>query len=204
MSSDTIRPSRWWYALSTAIVVVGTVVYIVLFIILFLSLKGGIRQVIVPGVHKLQLCQSGRYVIHHEYQSVVENKTSLTNEDVIADLVCSIRSEDVTEEIVVGPTSPNERYEFNGKRKGVSVFELRIARPGTYVLTAEYSNGRKEPKVVLGVARELLARVLVPWILLTVYTVAIIGISGGIFWITFFKRRKAEKKLLQINAQGQE
>lgn len=196
MKKDKIRPSVRWYVLSAAIVIVGAMLWLVFFFILFFEVKGSIHQIVVPGVHELELQASGRYIIYHEYQSVVGNKIFSTDKNAILGLQCSIRTADRAEKVEISPTSPHAKYEFGGKRKGVSIFEFEIGGPGTYILTAKYSNGREKPQVVLGVARSLFEALLVPGLFLMLFTTCTILLSGGIFWITFFKRRRAKKRLL--------
>lgn len=184
-----------WYVLSAAIAIVGAMLWCVFFFILFFDIKGSIRQIVVPGVHQLELQASGRYIIYHEYQSFVGNKIFSADKNAVLGLQCSIQIADRAEEIKTSPTSPHAKYEFDGKRKGVSILEFEISCPGTYILTAKYSNGREKPQIVLGVARALVEALLVPGLFLMLFTTGTILLSGGIFWITFFKRRRAKKKL---------
>ena len=197
MSINKVHPSALWYVLSIAIAVAGAILWCVFFFILFFSIESSIQQIVVPGVHRLELPDSGSYIIYHEYQSIVGNKIFSTNKHETIDLKCSIHPVDRAEEIVISPTSPHAKYEFHGKRKGISILEFEVGRPGTYIITAKYSNGREKPQIVLGVARALVEVVLVPGLFLMLYTVVTILLSGGIFWITFFKRRKAKKRLVQ-------
>jgi hypothetical protein len=201
MRTGKIKPSRWYYILSEAILVAGAVLYCVFFFILFFSIKENILQVVVPGAHRFRLHHAGRYVVYHEYRSIVAGETLSTDRDVIANLSLSIQDPNRAKEIPVSPTPPDASYQFGSKRKAVSIFEFRIPNPGTYILSAKYTDGAGKPRVVLGVARKLSERVLLPSIALTVYTVAIIGTSGGIFWITFIKRRKAKRQMMREATQ---
>jgi hypothetical protein len=200
MNSDKIRPSRWWYGLAATILIIGFMCWCIVFFALFFYIEHSPQQAIVPGIHRLELPTSGTYVIYYEYQSIVDGKTFSTSKDLALGLKCSVQTLDGTEEIAVSSTSPNATYNYRGKRKGVSIFKFKIAHPGTYILTGKYDNGTGKPIIVLGVTRALIEQILVPGLLLMLLSTVSILLSAGIFWVTFFKRRKAKKRLLQSGA----
>jgi hypothetical protein len=78
-----IKPSRWFYVLGFAVLVVGPIVFS---IFLFSSLLSNVSsltqmpsiQVIVPGASDIILSETGKYTIFYEYQSVVGNRVFST------------------------------------------------------------------------------------------------------------------------------
>ncbi|MHC4344125.1 MAG: hypothetical protein ACYSUP_05520 [Planctomycetota bacterium] len=198
MRTDKITPSGGYYILSAAIASFGAILWLVFFFILFFSITESIIQVVVPGVHRLKLPSPGQYTIYHEYRSVVGSRSFATDKNVALHLVCSIEPADRAGEIAVSATSPHAKYEIDGRR-AVSIFKFQIDQPGEYVLTAKYPGGEERPQVVLGIARRLAESLFVPGILLTLFSTGTILLSACIFWITFYKRRKAKKRIFQTN-----
>lgn len=61
------------------------------------------------------------------------------------------------------------------------------------ILTAIHANNKETPEIVLAVARTLLEQIPIPGLVFTSFASVLVLLSGGIFWIAFFKRRKAKK-----------
>ena len=199
MNGNRIRPSRWWYVLAATIAVAVLVcVWVFLFVFLFaswLSVKSDIQRFIVPGTHQFKLPSAGSYVIYHEYRSVVDGVTFSTKRDAIRDLTCRIDAADGTETVMVSSTDPYAKYKY-GRREGVSVFIFKIGRPGTYVLTAKYAEGKEGPRIVLAIARKLTERIMPPVLVFGLSASGATLLAAAIFWITFLKRRKAKERLV--------
>jgi len=195
MNSEKIKPSRWWYGLAGSIVLLMFLCFCAAFATLAFKVKNRIQRVIVPGVHRLQFPVAGNYTVFYEYESVLEGKILSRDEKLPPRLMCSIQSVDSSQDITLSPTLPNAKYQYD-KRKAVSVFRFEIIHPGTYVLTAAYADSKETPRIVLGIGRSLIEQILVPGLFLSLFSTGSILLSAVIFWITFFKRRKAKKMLV--------
>lgn len=197
MNDDKIRPTRWWYLLSVAIFVTGFSSWCISAFALFSGIKKDIQRVVIPGIHHLELSRPGKYIIYHEYQTIVDDNVVWTNKCPGDDLLCTIRPTDVNDKMVVSEVGPYSTYDFGGCRRGVSIFEFKIERPGSYVLEVKYVNGKQKPQIVLAVGRSLSEYLLVPGLFLALLTIVTIILSVGIFFAVFLRRRKARKRLLR-------
>ncbi|MHC4423180.1 MAG: hypothetical protein ACYS0C_05565 [Planctomycetota bacterium] len=196
MNSQKIKPSRWWYGLSAGIVLFMFVCFGVVFITLAFRVKRRIHRIVVPAINKLEFPVVGNYIVFHEYQSVLEDKIFSRDKKVPMDLTFSLHSVDGSEEISLSRTHQNAKYQY-GERKAVSFLRFEINSPGTYVLTATYADAKKTPRIVLGIGRPLIEEILVPGLFLSLFSTGSILLSAAIFWITFFRRRKAKKELIK-------
>lgn len=194
MKNRKIRPSMWWYILSAVILTIGALCTLTGFMYLFVSTVKNTQQIIVPGVHRLMLPASGKYIIFYEYRSVVGGKVFSTNEDLISLLDCFVQTQN-GKQIVVSSIPPYEKYNLGERIKAYSAFKFKIDKPGMYILTAEYDNKKESPQIVLGVRRTLHQIIFVPALFLMLFATISILISAGIFWTTFFKRRRAKKQI---------
>ncbi|HUT29446.1 MAG TPA: hypothetical protein VMX13_06620 [Sedimentisphaerales bacterium] len=192
MDNHKIRPSRWWYGLAAAIDIAVFASFLIFFFAMFLGLRSGIQRVTVPGTHRVRIVAAGNYTVLHEYETVVNGKPYSVASDAARDLECSLQTLDGLQRIPVTPTPPYSKYKF-GKREGVSVFRFTIGRPGTYVLMAHYPEGAQTPRIVLAIRRRVLETLLVPAALFVSIASVAVLVAAGVFWVTFFKRRKAKK-----------
>ncbi|MDY6834636.1 MAG: zinc ribbon domain-containing protein [Chloroflexota bacterium] len=141
------HPSAWFYALGPAIIVITSIVAIVL---LFISLLATPEtRFSVPGTHEVALDYSGEYILFYEYKSSVDGITYSTGATP-PDMIVSLQSSDDAQTIPLSTGSGTYSYDI-GDRAGVSMFEFEIDEPGTYIISAEYSDGSTEPPVVFAV-----------------------------------------------------
>ena len=199
MRDDNIHPGSWWYGLAASILAIGFVCWNIIFFTLFFSIKRDIKQVVVPGTHPLYFAHPGTYLIYYEYQSFIDDRIfsrdMMTSSDL--NLICSIQTADDMKDIQVLAAPPSSTYNFGGKRKGVSILKFKVKRPGKYILMARYNDGKANPRIVLGIGRRLVEKIMIPGLFLMIITTITILSSAGIFWITFFRRRRAKKRLVQ-------
>lgn len=149
-------PSRAWYALAGAIVVLGAVAAGVFLVKRIGNLGDNLTQVVVPGEATLTLAQPGNYTIFHERESVVDGRVYSSTS--LSGLRVTLRNAAGERVPLSGPVA-STRYNFGG-RSGVGIFEFRIAAPGRYRLTAAYDGGRTEPRTVLSVGSGFVASLL--------------------------------------------
>lgn len=182
-------PSAWFYAIGPAVIGITSVVAIVLFVVGILGMAPDAR-VVVPGSHEVQFDKTGEYIVYYEYESTVDGVAYSTDEHLHG-MVATLRSQDGSRIVPLTDAAVNSEYSI-GSRSGVSIFEFDIDEPGTYILTAEYQNGRVAPEVVLAVGQFNIVEVLLRSIPL-----GLVGFVLGVILIVLVlvKRRKAGKTI---------
>jgi len=184
-------PGRWYYGLAAAVFVAGCV-YFGVFLWQNISRIGeNLTQVVVPGKSQLTLSKPGKYTIFYEHQSVVGNKVYSTGQE-LSGLECSLVSMDTGAEIALSPSAMNSTYSL-GSRSGVSVFDFQIERPGAYELSAQYSEGREGPEVVLAIGQGFAEDIFKTVFGALGILFGSIGLAVAIIVITLIKRDKAKK-----------
>lgn len=179
------RPSAWLYVIGLAVIVIMSVVAIVLFVTGILGSAPDTRFV-VPGEQELEFKDTGEYSLFYEYQSTVDGVTYSTAEHLTG-MVVTLHSLDGSLEVPLEDASVSTTYTI-GSRSGVLLANFSIDESGTYVLTAQYQDGRTAPDVVLAVGRFSFVKMLLPGILL-----GFVGFVAGVLLLVWVlvKRRKA-------------
>ncbi len=196
MSSQNIKPTRWYYGLAVVVFIIGGSLFT---LFLFNSLRGlteALTQVVVPVKSDITFPGAGKYTIFYEYQSVVGNRLYFTGER-LSGLQCTLTSKVTGHRIALSRPSARSTYSLGG-RKGVSVLEFNIDQPGIYEFSASYPRGQEGPEVVLALGQGFLKNLMG-----TIFGgLALFFGSGGIaiaiIVATALKRQKA-KKLLESN-----
>jgi len=152
MNHQKIKPSRMMYLLAGVMFAgaVGAIVWAAL------GLIGGIRemagiQIVVPGTTEVTLEEPGKYILSHEYQSVINGKRYSTR-GAISDLQCTLRSRATGRDVALSPLTYSSTYSI-GARSGVGMYSFKIDQGGAYELDARYPEGRSSPKAVLSIGR---------------------------------------------------
>ena len=91
-SENSTGPSRLFYALGTAAIVSGAVVLGVLLFTKLPNLAPDI-QVVVPGIHEIQLSEAGSYTIFYEYRSLVDGRIFASGQS-LSDMSVQLRAKD--------------------------------------------------------------------------------------------------------------
>ena len=150
---------------------------------------------VVPGQHELTLSKTGRYMVFHEYRSVVGNRAYSMAPGGLSGLQCTLSSKATGEQIPLSRSrsTMKERYSM-GLRSGVLLLEFRVVSPGTYVFSAQYPAGQEGASGVLSVVHGYVKKLLV---LILGCLATLFGTMSGataIARITFVKRRRAWKQ----------
>jgi hypothetical protein len=182
-------PGRIWYFVA---VLVATAGWIGMVVVLAAGLAGSaerMTRVVVPGQAELDLQQPGNYTIFHEYQSTIGNR--VYNVESVSGLNVSVRAK------AGGPPLPlrsgvSSQYNYSG-HAGRSLFNFEIREPGSYILSAAYDDGRKEPQTVLAIDRGFVGSLVVT--ILGALALALGGMATAItmFIVVFVKRRRARR-----------
>ncbi|HHU73040.1 MAG TPA: hypothetical protein GXZ28_00240 [Clostridiales bacterium] len=199
MESAVVKPSRIYYGVSVFVFIAGLILFFIVLIFgIFSSINAIGTQVVVPGSEIIELDKAGKYIIFHEYKSVVDGKIYSSNS--INGLYCTLTNVKTGEDITLSITTPNMNYSVNG-REGRSVFEFNIDEPGRYELKAWYGQ-RDGEEAVLAVGKGFGAGLFVTIILCIGILFGSIVISILIFVITFLKRRKYKNENLMKPDMG--
>lgn len=129
-------------------------------------------RVIVPGSAVIELDQPGRYIIFHEYRSVVDGR--LYESRSVDGLQVTLEAEGSGAPVPLIPPGMSSQYEF-GNRAGRSWLAFDIDRPGRFRLKASLANGATEPRQVLAISRGLIAGMF--GLILTTMGIAFIGLG---------------------------
>ena len=200
MSNQQIKPSRWYYGLAVVFFILGESFFTLFFLNSLSGLSGAVTQVVVPVESEIMLPEAGKYTIFYEYQSVVGDRLYFTGES-LSGLQCALTSRVTGHRIALSRPLTRSTYSL-GDRKGVSVLEFTIDRPGVYEFSAWYPKGQEGPEVVLAMGHGFMKKLMG----------AIFGglaiffgsgaIAIAIIVITLLKRQKAKKQL--ENRYGQD
>jgi hypothetical protein len=142
-------PGRVWYFIAALIFLAGLAAMLTLMVEQLSGIGSRMIQVIVPGQSELTLDKAGTYTIFHEYRSTVGTRVFAV--ETVSGLSVTVRSKATGEDILL-QTTTGASYTVEG-RSGRSILNFKITEPGTYLLIAGYSDGRREPQTVITVDR---------------------------------------------------
>ena len=197
MSEIAIKPSRGYYVLAALVLaagLAGAAVFVVRGISDVTDFMESWTQMVVPGQHELTLAEAGEYTVYHEYRSSIEGKVYSMEQGSLPGLECTLLSKASGEQIPLSEATVHSTYSF-GSRSGVSVFDFEVSSPGTYVFSAQYSEGQEGPEAVMAVGQGIVKEILVAIFGALVSFFVGIGVAIAITVITCEKRKKARKRL---------
>lgn len=131
------------------IIFIAGIIGFVAFLLFSISDLTDMKQYVVPGVHTLELGESGKYTIFHEHKSMI-NGEYLYSDGVPAGLKLVVTSQQ-GDTIPVKPLSSGGSYSV-GSREGTGVGSFKIETPGRYMLSGDFTNTNSS-KTVLTVTR---------------------------------------------------
>ena len=193
MNGQATGPSRWYYGVAALVFVAGWVLFA---LVLFKNLSGlssRLQQVVVPGKAELNLAQAGTYTIYYEYESVVGSRVYATGRS-LSGLECGLTAKATGANVPVSSTTVSSHYSL-GSRSGFGVFDFTIDRPGIYVLSAQYAEGREGPEVVLAVGQGFATGIVTTVFGGLAIVFGSMGAAVVIALITLLKRVKARREL---------
>ena len=192
MDEPRITPSRWYYVLAGVVCYTGLALFVLLIYKSISVLGSRLPQVVVPGETELNLREPGHYTIFYEYHSVVGDKAYSTEEN-LSGLTCTVSSKADKSKIALLPPWGSETYEFGG-RAGRSVWEFTIDKPGLYLLSASYPEGRQGPEVVLAVGKDFMANLFKTIASAMALMFGTMAATVAIVVVTLVKRNKCKKR----------
>jgi hypothetical protein len=186
-------PSRWFYALSALILVIGIVSFIFLIMDSMKSIEKSLARIAVPGKYDINLAEKGKYSIFYEYQSMIGNKVYQTG-PAIPKLRCNIRSKKTGQPVAF--SSPSGNYSYSFGKSGVAVLEFTVNEPGAYEIAGWYPEGQTGQEVVLAIGKGFQKKLMT-----TIFSgIALLGgsvvLALVIFVVILMKRRRARQDIL--------
>ena len=188
MKTIKIRPSRWLYVISFALIL-GAVLVGFLIGADVLNMQDRLQRVVVPGESEITITESGEYTIFYEYQSIVNSK-SFSTEKELPNLEYKLIAKTTGSQIPLTSTGSRQTTYEGPSHSGVSTFNFDIESPGIYEFSAWYLNGQNSEKVVFAIGQKLPIAKLFGSIAL-IFLMIIAGVI--IFIVIFVKKQKAKK-----------
>lgn len=92
MEAKTKTGVRRKYILGSVLGIIGIIGFIIFVVFLFKQIKEQTPkiQVVVPGMHEIELGEPGQYTIFYEYRSVIDNKIYMTGEALPAEILVTL------------------------------------------------------------------------------------------------------------------
>jgi hypothetical protein len=197
LSQSATGPGRVGYVLAIIIFLVGIVasgILVGVFVFGLLGLGDDLERVVVPGAERVELSETGTYTVFYEYESTVDGQQFSTGQSV-PPLAIEVHRVDDGAEINVGPSRGSTTYDV-GNYAGRSIASFSVDEPGTYEISAEYTDGSDGPEVVLavgeGVDRGILTSIgafIGGGLLFCLLTVTALVIAG----FTLYRRSRANQ-----------
>lgn len=200
MNQQESGPSTLFYGLGALIILAGIVaaaVFMMQGVTGLAQLAEGLDRLVAPGSMEVEFKEPGGYTVFYEHTSVVEGKVYRTGGN-ISGMQCRLISSNTGEEVALSNASGRTSYNI-GSRHGYSLMTFTIDAPGTYVFSAQYSEGTG-PQVVLAVGRALPVKAIMT--LLSGIFIFIIAFMVGalIIVITLLKRHAVRKRKAGLQA----
>ncbi|MCX5813809.1 MAG: zinc ribbon domain-containing protein [Proteobacteria bacterium] len=186
-------PSRWFYALSALILVVGIASFVLLLLNSLSGLDKSLARIVVPGKYDMNLTVKGKYIIFYEYQSLIGDKVYQTGQK-IPQMRCNVLSKATGQPVALA--SPSMSYSYSFGKSGIAVLEFTITQPGAYEIAAWYSEGKTGQEVVFAIGKGFQEKIMT-----TIFScIAVLGgsivLAIVIFIVTLIKRRRARQSVL--------
>lgn len=152
-------------------------------------------QMTAPGTKDFDLSEVGEYTIFYENLSVVGGRLYSTGDAVPSGLEIEVVDVSSGEKVDLSSPKGSSSYSFGG-RSGRSIAAFAIGHPGTYRMTAWYSQRVEGSEVVLAVGHGFFGRVISA---VLVSSAALFGsvIIAAIVLISAARRRQREEERLQ-------
>ncbi|MFO8058094.1 MAG: hypothetical protein R6V10_12425 [bacterium] len=147
------KPGLWPLIPGGLIILIGIGGFV---FFLFSSITGitdSLTQVLVPGEKRLTLTESGNYTVFIEHKSVYQGRVYTAGGS--SGLQLTVTAEDTGRELEVKPAASSATYNVGG-RSGSAVWSFRVDRPGDYIISADYPDGREGGEMVLAVGNRFM------------------------------------------------
>ena len=186
-------PSRAWYVVAAAVLLTGILGFAVFLFFTISKMGEGYVRVVVPGEGEVLLDKSGRYVIHHEFKSVVGGRVySTMSGEGLQGVKIEVFALPGDVPVAVRESTMSATYSF-GSYSGTSLMEFDIAQPGRFRVRGTRDDGATSPQTVLSIAQSSVGDIVVAVFGSIALLFGSIILSVGILVWTLIRRDRAMK-----------
>lgn len=195
MEAKTKTGVRQKYILGSVLGIIGIIGFIIFVVFLFKQIKEQTPkiQVVIPGMHEIELSEPGQYTIFYEYRSVVDSEIYMTGEALPAEILVTLYHRAGDKEVDLKQPSMNNTYNMGG-RAGISLLEFNINNPGIYIINARYAGDAERPDIILAVGQFKLFGVIFGAIGIFFISLVITITGCIIILVAYLKGRKIKKE----------
>lgn len=195
--SKKIRPSRWCHLLALAMIVAAVFCGYKIIAVALNTMQNGLTRAIFPGEVVVPITMPGNYVIYYESPSEFDGRVFDTGSRVPG-MKFTVINNETEDKLPVDQPSFSETYEMNGRR-GRSVLEFRVFKPGSYTIVGRYDDGQANQEAVFAVGNVHIAR-LVLLIIGGIFSILIPGGGALLIIVLIEVRRSSAKRKLRAAA----
>jgi len=189
-SPQKIGPSRWFHLLALAMIAAAAFCGYKIFSVALNTMQSGLTRAIFPGEVVVPIAAPGNYVIYYESPSEFDGRVFDTGSRVPG-MKFTVINNDTEEKLPVDRPSVSETYNINGRR-GRSVLEFRVFKPGSYTVVGRYEDGQANQEAVIAVGNVHIAR-LALLIIAGIFSILTLG-SGALLIIVLVEARRSSAK----------
>ena len=195
MRESLVSSGRRDLVLAALIVVAGFLIFGWTVFSAISGIGDDFTQMTAPGTKDFDLSEIGEYTIFYENLSVADGRLYSTGDAVPSGLEIEVMDISSGEKVDLSSPKGSTSYSF-GSRSGRSIAAFVIDHPGTYRVTAWYSQKTVGPEVVLAVGHGFFGRVLSA---VLVSSAALFGsvIIAAIVLISAARRRQKDEERLR-------
>jgi hypothetical protein len=211
MYEKKLKPTRWFYGIALLLPVFACGLTAFLIYRNVPVLPGALEttginnltQVVVPGSAEIFFPKAGAYAVYYEYRSAI-NGVNYVRDEYPPRLNCELKSMATGADIALTPdyVEGNVYSTQNQEREGVLIKSIIIRKPGVYIFSCQYTDGRTYPEIVLAVGPNIVweffnvaAKPVAAIICGGFVFVGSLGISILIIGIVAFKRNQSKNNL---------
>jgi hypothetical protein len=196
LSSQKIRPSRWFHLVALAMIAAAAFCGYKIFSVA-LHTTQGLTRAIFPGEMAVSFATPGDYEIYYESPTEFEGRVFNTGRRVPG-MKFTLINNDTEDTLPIDKPHIGETYQIGGRR-GRSVLEFRVFTPGSYTVVGRYDDEQANQEAVFAVGNLHIARLA----FLTIGAIfSILLLAGGALLIIVLveARRSSAKRKMQAAA----
>ncbi|MDP4177843.1 MAG: hypothetical protein Q8900_05810 [Bacillota bacterium] len=153
MIKKYVKPSRRYYLISIAILVLGISIFTVCILNFINNVKNTSPEVIGPGAQEVVLDKKGKYTIFYETRFVVDNQSYTNSVQNVSLFKYSVKNKSTNETIKIKQNTSNSTFS-SGNRAGEAIGNFDIYKPGKYEISIVCNVCDVNNKVALSIQHE--------------------------------------------------
>src|ERR1700735_2524049 len=155
LSSQKIPPSRWFHLVALAMIAAAAFCGYKPFSVA-LNTTQGLTRAVFPGEMVVSFATPGDYEIYYESPTEFEGRVFDTGRRVPG-MKFTLINNDTEDTLPIDKPRIGESYQIGGRR-GRSVFEFRVFKPGSYPVVGHYEDEQANQEAVFAVGNLHVAR----------------------------------------------